>query len=381
MALDPRIFTDQSQAQNFVGILNLDPPRTFPNTRGGNVVQDIQKYQDQQNMITTLQFPHDRAKFFFLISLAFYSRDSLTSVRANLNTVSNIILPVPLTITDTNQVTYGLEEFGLYGPGLNALMQGVGGSTGIANILQGTGDAATAAGGPGAGQLLTDTVVGTGVQQALGLGAVGNAGQVATGLSPNQFFTILLKAPVYKSLTFQWYLVPRTFEESKTIRNIIRELNNAMAPGLGLGGAVFSFPMITQCAFMPNYNYLFRMKPAVIQDFSIDYAPGSVPSFYHEPQASSRSTNGDNPPESVKISITFQELEYWLFSDYKGDEAGPFNTTGDDRLGNSPGGAAAEEALRNIVSNAGNFVQDAVNSTGPGSDAASGRRPAGSTGQ
>jgi len=111
------------------------------------------------------------------------------------------------------------------------------------------------------------------------------------------------------------------------IQRIIRILNNASAPGLEWAGSVFSFPSVVQCAFWPNWSYMFRFKPAVITRVSVNYTPGGTPAFYHEADTDTGIGNEDNPPESVQITVDLLELEYWLKNDFKEIGASPIDVT------------------------------------------------------
>ena len=341
MPIDPRIYSDLSIA-DITNVIGPDPTLTISN-RGDSVVQSIEQYTQEQNQLTYLQFPSDRPKYFFLIALAHYSRKNLLEMTPNLNTVENIILPVPNSIMDAHEVSYTEYQFGTFAGSLaNQAIEKAGGTEGFKNTAAGT-KGLKELGGQLASGATTGIVPGL-AGTALELGPVGGAAQAALGVSPNQFFTILLKGPVYKRLSFTWNLVPRTPQESRIIRDIIMVLNNASAPGIAFGGAIFTFPMVARCAFMPNHSYLYRMKPAVIENLTFDYSPGAVPSFFHTTE-----TTEDNPPEAIRLTMNILELEYWLRSDFKADSDNPFDTTGTQRTDPESLGGQAEQILRDII--------------------------------
>ena len=138
------------------------------------------------------------------------------------------------------------------------------------------------------------------------------------GYSPNQFLTILLKGPKYKRVQFAWTLSPNSDKESFVLKNIIRTMNNFMAPGLVLNGALFKFPKVFQLSILPNSLYMYKFKPAILENFHINYVPAGVPAFNRRMQLGGVGEDGFlNAPVSVQISMQFMELEYWLEGDFK----------------------------------------------------------------
>lgn len=286
----------------------------------------IENYRSHQTKIGQLQFPQDRPKFYTQIGIQTYDRRDMMTVNASLDTNKQLILPVPHGLTDGHGVSYNERES--FGPLLGmAMHKGLGPiKDGAKNVASGQ-QSITDAGKDVMSQLGTPEnlgdIAGAGAAE-LASGTVANVFQAAAGLSPNEFFTVLMKGPDYKRHQMVWHLNPRNPQESRTIKYIIAELNNAMAPGLLLGGALFNFPKVFSIAFMPNYNYLFKFKPCVLERMQTEYAPNGVPSFYHK----YNSAEGNSPPESVRITCQFLELEYWLHSDFKPDASHPLDVRG-----------------------------------------------------
>ena len=297
-----------------------------------SVIQSIEDYQSQQASIEVMQFPLDRPKYFFIMSFQAYSRASLLDVRADLNTGQQVILPLPLGFADTHAISYDDVAFGSLGILGNAALE----SDAVQSVLNpgaatnATDDVAGAGGGATGGELAGELAAATAGAIAVGASA---AAKVALGYSPNQFFTVILKGPQYKRHAFQWHLTPRTFQESVQIQKIIRFLNNVAAPGIIAQGGIFTFPLIVQCSFWPNFPYLYRFKPSVITRVSFNYTPSQTATFYHEqttrlvdttPTGANGPGSGgaggeatDNPPESIIMQVELLELEYWLRNDFK----------------------------------------------------------------
>lgn len=265
-----------------------------------------------------LQFPSDRGKYFMSLGLHDYSRsasDLMGVILGKLNITNTITLPLPQQMTDSHNVNYAEEALG---QGLGAtteagsnLMNAMAGN--MSNIGQALGGLL----GAGAQTILD------GFKNLTGVNAP-QLSQALTGLAPNQFLTILLKGPQYKKHSFTWKLSPRNEGESESIRAIIALLNNSMAPGMKTN-AFFTFPKIVTLSFMPNSNVLYRFKPAVIENMTVNYAPSGAPAFYRRTEA----------PDTVELKLDFLEVEYWLTGDFGGSA---LDTSGLSALRSQQGG-------------------------------------------
>lgn len=275
--------------------------------------------------IGALQFPSDRAKYYMTLGLHDYSRSPsdlmgvIVQAMGKLNITNTITLPLPQQMIDSHSVNYAEEALG---QGLGASTEG---STSLINAMAGNMSNVTQglAGilGAGASTFLQ------GIKDFTGLNAPALT-QALAGVAPNQFLTILLKGPQYKKHSFTWKLSPRNEGESESIRRIIELLNNSMAPGMSAAGnAFFSFPKIVTLSFMPNSNVLYRFKPAVIENMTVNYAPSGAPAFYRRTEA----------PDTVEIKLDFLEVEYWLTGDFGGTA---LDTSGLSNLRAQQGGRA-----------------------------------------
>jgi hypothetical protein len=229
--------------------------------------------------VSTLQFPEDRPKYYCTLLFSAYSFGAGTQTRPVPTGGTFITLPMPVVLLDNHKVAYDEK------PMAKVLLQ----------VL--FGGAATGA-------------IGT-AQQTVGAWA---------GLAPNWYQTVMFDRPVYKRHELQFKLAPRNYNESRSIQQIITTINNAMAPGISaLGGstsALFSFPNILNVVLRPNSEFLYKFKPAVVEQFTINYnGGGQQKAFYHSPGGSGGpmgSSAGNNPPESVEFTVQILEIEYWL---------------------------------------------------------------------
>jgi hypothetical protein len=254
------------------------------------------------------RFPTDLPQYYFLMSFNYYRRQSWLEV-GTLTEVGRIALPMPLQITDAAATEWEQERLGAIGGQLMNM------GTGIADIFRSGGE------GPGgaalnAGKGALGVLGGTGIdvlQNKLGKEAVG-AAQATLGFSINQFLTMMFKGPVYKEHTFSWMLSPNDAQESRTLSLIREHIDRARQPGMVpyTGSAFFQWPMVVNMSFMHAGGSdmgarLYRFKPSIIKESTFEYTanqPQQV-SFYGKTQA----------PESAKVTIKFQELEFWLRDD------------------------------------------------------------------
>jgi hypothetical protein len=250
-----------------------------------HLVQDLSQVESKHNTATSLQFPGDLGRYYMTLGASDYKRVDL--FKTQLNQTGIIKLPLPLQMIDASGVSYEQKELG----------SGIGGVTNQGlNALRGGSDSFLNSLGSIVGSSLQSNI-----QSATGI-PVADINQVLTGLAPNQFLTVLLKGPQYKKHQFVWKMSPRNKQESENLRKIIAYLNEAKAPGVVASGQFFTFPKIFQLSFAPNQHMLYRFLPAVIEHMVVNYAPSGSPAFYH----------GSEAPDSVELSLSFLELEFWL---------------------------------------------------------------------
>jgi hypothetical protein len=309
MAVNPQISTDLSIAPAqpvFYGDKSEANATAKPMRQGVAQAQrdDVRQAQDAiagMGGMQNLQFPHDAPKYWMGITLSEYawSMGNGGGVINTGNVLGAIRLPIPTQLEDVQRVEYDQTfKFGPLWGGLTSAAVGLaGGDASAWDTAQRVGETAGAA-------------VMDGARQVPGLGTAAGGAQAYTGLAPNQFFTVLLKGPQFKTYSLDFVLQPRTPAESATIRDIIQVLRWAAAPDLTAGGALWKFPTVVVPTFVPqgngNETYMYRFKPAVMTDVGAAYNPFGPPSFYR----------GTGAPESVRLTIHFLELEYWLKRDF-----------------------------------------------------------------
>lgn len=256
----------------------------------GNMVQpDTFK---PRSAITRYQFPSDLPKYYFSLGINDYKRASIFSFVVS--SVSDIVLPMPKQLVDNDSVQYEQKEIGAAAAAAvetgTALTSGIDPSGNITNVI------GALAGG--IGKSLLDAA-----SKITGADALG-AAQAFSGGAPNQFTTILLKGPGYKKHELSWTLSPRNSSESRTIKEIIRLLKNSMFVKNNV--AYFGAPQVFTLKYFNNENYLYKFKPCVLENMSVNYSPSGAPAFYSSTGA----------PDSVEIRLSFLEVEFWFAGQY-----------------------------------------------------------------
>ena len=143
---------------------------------------------------------------------------------------------------------------------------------------------------------------------------ISQAATASGGIMLNTFKSVTMSAPNFREFTFSWKLSPKNFAESQIIQKMIFAFKRGMTPDRQKNGFVFKFPQIYSMYFTPNSSFLYKFKPAVLKQISVNYAGGNpYASFYKQQGGNPANT----PPESVLISMQFLELEYWIKEDFK----------------------------------------------------------------
>lgn len=254
---------------------------------------------------TRLYFPHDLEQY--AISMAFdfmeYQRRSIFE-QPYLKPKGTIRLPMSKNIVDNYKMDWSAEKAttATLGASMEAALEAYqkrGDKSGLEAILNSGGEIALAA-VQGAGFDLSKIAV-----------SGETMGQLLQpfGLAQNPFLTVLFKQPNFKEFRFNWKLIPRNPEEATTIQGIINEFKYHMLPDIAKksSGTLLNYPDIVQIGFRFNDEYLFRFKPCVITNMTVNYTPASTPVFFK---------GAENVPSEIDLSLSVYEIEYWTKSDF-----------------------------------------------------------------
>lgn len=247
-----------------------------------------------------------------------------------------ISLPIPENLVEQIGLQYNKEELGsVAGSVMEALSSGPNVSTVNRGATVASGVGVSAAQALAAGTITSGlSRLGVANTAAAGAGAsvtsqAANVLSALTGITTNPFQTVLFKAPHFRTHRFSWRLVPKSYDESERLREIIETFRFHSLPGISAaGGVFFSYPEILEVNFRPSDKFLYKFKPCVVESISINYAPNN-PSFNRSSLA----------PTAVQFSINLQEIEIWTKADYLRNQQGGL------------GGQLVTEGFRNAVNN------------------------------
>ena len=129
---------------------------------------------------------------------------------------------------------------------------------------------------------------------------------LATGTAINPNLAVLFRGPTLKSHSFSWIFSPRSATESQNIKRIIAIIKRAMHPSRqsDTSSAILKYPcecLIEFVGVKDNAVFLYPLRPVVVEELVVNYAPNQLPSFFQ---------NSDEPT-SLEITIQCQETSYY----------------------------------------------------------------------
>lgn len=267
-------------------------------------------YNERGNFVVSgenqnIQFPTDLSDAYINMRFSKYERRSIRN-QPFLSSRVGIKLPLPSRLVDAQSLDYSPESLGpAYGAAAETVANAGNATLNTLpeQILQGITTGAAGAGAAAAQSVLPPRA----------LGAISSV----SGLAINPFQTMLFKSPNFKSHSFSWKLVPKNEDESNIIETIIRLFKYHSLPSVSqAGGVFFGFPDILELQLFPKDQYLYKFKPCVVDNVSVNYAPQG-PSLYR----------GSRAPTAVELSISLKEIEIWTKADYFRSADGTVNDT------------------------------------------------------
>ena len=137
-----------------------------------------------------------------------------------------------------------------------------------------------------------------------------------TGQIFNPNLELLFDAPTLRSFTFSFKMTPRSQQEARQCKLIIRSFKQNMAPKANLeGGQVrgtgifLKSPNIFELSYKRgnrNHPFLHKFKQCFLTNFSVNYTAEGTHTTYD-----------DSTPVSMTMDMTFKEIEPIYDTDYK----------------------------------------------------------------
>jgi hypothetical protein len=140
------------------------------------------------------------------------------------------------------------------------------------------------------------------------------------GIVPNSNLELLFNSPTLRDFNFGYKLTPRSKEEAKNVRRIIRFFKQGMAPrklnpagGAGAASLFLGTPNIFKLTYKSNGGAIKgvnRIKLCALTGFSVNYTPESQWAAYVDEEAPGQ-------PISVTMGMSFTEIEPIFDTDYQ----------------------------------------------------------------
>lgn len=138
------------------------------------------------------------------------------------------------------------------------------------------------------------------------------------GVVPNSNLELLFNGPTLRGFTFGYRMTPRSEDEARNVRRIIRFFKQGMAARkmsgqAGAGSAFLKSPNVFKLRYksagkpIPGVN---KFKICALTQFGVDYTPESQWTAYEDPSSPGQ-------PVSVVMSLQFNEIEPVYESDYQ----------------------------------------------------------------
>ena len=246
-----------------------------------------------------------------------------------------IRLPMPANISEANQTGWGESSLnnlaaGLLGTGAGIVKNLTGGDplSAIADTTSAAKQILGTANSPGKTQITQQLTLNAAASlvQKLGIQVDAEAYRArATGTVINPNLELLFNGPKLRAFQFSYKMSPRSAEEAKQIRGIIKFFKKAMAPkrAVAQDDAFFlGAPNIFTIKFMhkgETSKSLPTLKTCALVNFTVNYtADGFYSAFY------------DGQPISVQMDMSFAELTPIYNDNYVFDDTVGFRKDLDD---------------------------------------------------
>jgi len=275
-------------------------------------------YQNEKGK-QSLIFPQDLGNEHFMIFKIMDRKRLLRDEVGEVNTIQNIVLPVPSNLSHQTGASYSNEELGAFG----AMAAGRIGGNDVMNAASSIGDIISskiaaasnafknndtdaAVKGLGAAAPALATAAAGSVAGPLGglLALGGTSGGVVsgisvdTGLAINPHMAVVFQGTEFRTHEFTYKFIARNQAESDMIKEIINTLKFAMLPSYAVGTLAFNYPDEFEIEFSQSISeYLYDIGTCVLTSLNVNYNGEGTPLFFENTGA----------PVSIEFSMAFQE--------------------------------------------------------------------------
>ena len=264
------------------------------------------------------------------VGITFEVTDANSRLSAESNRLLKYIieLPIPQDLTDSNSVTWGEDRANALELGaLAAAQQAMGGNIGEGIVQSGQTAVRALNEGVDIPGLKPETQ--GAVRAALSGAAIGALGSNispqsvisrSTGQILNNNLELLFKGVNLRTFPYSITFSPRTPDEARVVKDIIRRLKASMAPKAGefngtAAGIFIQSPDVFQLKYLKDdvdHPFLNAFKLCALTGMSVNYT-----------NAGTYTTYEDGTPVNIRMSLTFKELNPIYHEDYQQVGAGP----------------------------------------------------------
>jgi hypothetical protein len=249
--------------------------------------------------------------------------------------IATTVLPIPSGIQDNNAISWGDDSMNnMTAAVTSGMIKNVGQQAGIQaalGLLNSTTGGSLPTGAANqltalafAGASLNDPLVKTAIVSLL----LKNAGFEVSpetilargeGIVPNSNLELLFQGPTLRQFGFTWRMSPRSKEEARNVKRIIRMFKQGSAPrklnsqsGAGSSSLFLGTPNVFKLSYKTAGNKeisgLNKFKICALVNMNVIYAPDGQWAAYAEGQ-----------PVSLTMTLNFQEIEPVYENDYQTD--------------------------------------------------------------
>lgn len=282
-----------------------NPVNRYPSLRFQSPTEIINRKQKDVNGIQNNTFPNDlttQSKAYVSLSFKKYSRTDAYSP-GKLQGGKTINLPLPENYNQTFAMRYEQKDQGFFGDiassdaGRSILSQLENGLN--RETVQAASAALRGLATADAADLAASVAQRAGYQMLDAFSEIsGGIAQQVAGAVPNPHSTIFFKGPDLRSFNWTWRLVPRSAEEAETIRDIIKQIKQAILPKRN--DNFLAYPDLLQPSIeTPNSNIdLGKFKKCLVKSLAINYSAEGASAFFK-----------DGHPVAIQLAMEFQEVE------------------------------------------------------------------------
>ena len=246
--------------------------------------------------------------------------DANTRMKNNVKSKYNIELPIPQELNDSNQVTWGddrVNAIELAGLAIAQKFMEDGPADAIQKSQQAIRAMVSGMEFSDIGSQTTNAIRAAISGAAIGaLGSNVNAKSViarSTGQILNSNLELLFQGVNLRSFPYSITFSPRSIDEAKVVKAIIRSLKQSMAPKAGeyngsAQGIFLKSPDLFQLEYLKDgapHPFLNKFKLAALTGMAVNYTNSGTYTSYE-----------DGTPVNLRMDLTFKEINPIYFEDY-----------------------------------------------------------------